>query len=118
MIMEIHGDSLHGVPLLAISGDVDHSTAPALDQALKETLASGGQRLLVDLTECRYIDSGGLAVFLYLTRRIRPQGWLGVLGADKNVYRLFEIVGLVQEPTFRMFAGREDVATLLEQDAA
>jgi anti-sigma B factor antagonist len=116
--MEIHEDSLHGVPLLAITGDVDHSTAPELDQALNKTLGSGKERLLVDLTGCRYVDSGGLAVFLYLARRIRPRGWLGVLGADRNVYRLFEIVGLMQEPTFRMFDRREDVAALLDQGAA
>jgi anti-sigma B factor antagonist len=116
--MEIRGESLLGVPLLAISGDVDHSTASELDQAVQQTLAPEDQRLIVDLTSCRYIDSGGLAVFLYLARRVRPDGWLGVVGADRNIHRLFEIVGLMQEPGFRMFARREEAAALLAREAA
>jgi anti-anti-sigma factor len=111
--MEIHGDSLLGVPLLAISGDVDHSTAADLDRAVQENLRPDNQRLLVDLTSCRYIDSGGLAVFLYLARRLRSQGWLGVIGANRNVHRLFEIVGLMQEPGLRMFSRREEAAALI-----
>jgi anti-sigma B factor antagonist len=111
--VQIRGDSLCGVPVLAITGDVDHATAPALDQAVRDVLQTDDLRLIVDLTSCRYIDSGGLAVFLYLVRRIRSQGWLGVIGADPNLYRLFEIVGLTQEPGFRVFAGADDVVALL-----
>lgn len=115
--MQIREDSLCGVPVLAITGDVDHSTAPDLDRAVQETLRPDDPRLIVDLSSCRYIDSGGLAVFLYLVRRIRPHGWLGVIGADRNLHRLFEIVGLIQEPGFRMFAGAEEAAAVLGKQA-
>ncbi len=111
--MEIRGESLEGVPLLVVSGEVDHSTAGELELAVQESLRSGAQRLFVDLTSCRYIDSGGLAVFLYLVRRSQPTGWLGVIGADRNVQRLFEIVGLAQEPGLRMFSGRDEALALL-----
>jgi anti-sigma B factor antagonist len=115
--MQIRGDSLCGVPVLAITGDVDHSTAPDLDRAIRDTLRPDDPRLMVDLSSCRYIDSGGLAVFLYLVRRVRSNGWLGVIGADPNLSRLFEIVGLTQEPGFRMFAGTEEAAAELGKQA-
>lgn len=111
--MEIRGDYLLGVPLLAISGDVDHSSAPVLDRAVQENLRADDQRLIVDLTSCRYIDSGGLAVFLNLARRLRSHGWLGVVGANRNVRRLFEIVGLMQEPGLRMFSRPEEAMALI-----
>jgi anti-sigma B factor antagonist len=110
--MEIRGDSLLGVPLLAVTGDVDHSTAPELDRAVRDSLREDDPRLIVDLSSCSYIDSGGLAVFLSMMRRIRSEGWLAVLGADRNLHRLFEIVGLVQEPGFHMLAGREEATAL------
>jgi anti-anti-sigma factor len=110
--MEIRGDSLLGVPLLAVTGDVDHSTAPELDRAVRNSLREGNPRLIVDLSSCRYIDSGGLAVFLFMVRRIRSEGWLAVLGADRNLHRLFEIVGLAHEPGFHMLAGLEEATVL------
>jgi anti-sigma B factor antagonist len=113
--MEIRGDSLHGVPLLAITGDVDHSTAPEFDRAIRQNLNPEDPRLLVDLSGCCYIDSGGLAVFLYLVREIRTEGWLGVIGADRNLKRLFQIVGLAQEPAFHMFADADGAAALVAE---
>ncbi len=115
--MQIRGDSLCGVPVLAITGDVDHSTASDLDSAVRHAFQPDDPRILLDLSSCRYIDSGGLAVFLYLVRRIRSQGWLGVIGADQNLSRLFEIVGLIQEPGFRMFTGAEEAAAALGKQA-
>lgn len=115
--MQIRGDSLCGLPVLAVTGDVDHSTAPDFGRAVRDTLQSDDPRLIVDLSSCRYIDSGGLAVFLHLVRRIRSDGWLGVMGADRNLYRLFEIVGLMQEPGFRVFTGAEDAAAVLGKQA-
>ena len=111
--MEIRGDSLLGVPLLAITGDVDHSTAPDLDRAIRDALHADDPRLVMDLTSCSYIDSGGLAVFLYLVRGLRADGWLGVVGADRNIYRLFEIVGLTREPGLRMFDRVEEAAAMV-----
>jgi len=110
--MEIRGDSLGGVTLLVITGDVDHSTAPDLDRAVRDALQEDDPRLIIDLTSCRYIDSGGLSVLLYLVRCTRSHGWLGVIGADRNLCRLFETIGLLQEPAFRMFAGTEEAAAL------
>ena len=111
--MEIRGDSLHGVPLLAVLGDVDHSSAPDLDRAIRDALRDDDPRLVMDLTSCPYIDSGGLAVFLYLVRGLRSDGWLGIVGADRNIYRLFDIVGLMREPGFRMFDRVEEAEALV-----
>ena len=44
------------------------------------------QQLLLDLTRCGYIDSGGLAVLIYLTRRLTPCGWLGVVVTSETFF--------------------------------
>ena len=88
--MDIREDSLLGVPVLKISGEIDHSSASDFDRSAQAHTCLGDHRLIVDLTSCRYIDSGGLAVFLYLTRHLPALGWLAVVGADRNVRRLFQ----------------------------
>lgn len=100
--MEIGRKSLGSVPLLEICGDIDHSTAEELHQAVYGA-QDGEGRLLLDLTGCRYVDSGGLAVILSATRDRVSGGWLGVIGAGRNVTRLFHLVGLHDEPAFHQF---------------
>ena len=111
--MEILEASLSGVPILRITGEVDHYTSPLLDQAIQRVLPVDGSRLLLDLTDCDYLDSGGLAVLLLVVRRVRTQGWLGVIGANANLIRLFEIVGLKTEPGFRVFGDEKDASAAL-----
>ena len=111
--MEVHQSSLSGVPLLLVTGDVDHSNSSALEQAVREAAAVDSGRLLVDLSECPYLDSGGLSVFLFAVRDMREKGWLGVIGPNPNLARLFEIVGLSADPNFRIFSTREDASASL-----
>ena len=115
--MDIREDSLLGVPVLIVSGEIDHSSASDFDRSAQAHVCLGDHRLIVDLTSCRYIDSGGLAVFLYLARHLPARGWLAVVGADRNVSRLFQIIGLEQEPGFRMFSRLEEAAALIESAA-
>jgi hypothetical protein len=62
-----------------------------------------GETVLIDLTRCRYIDSGGLAVLFSGRRKLAPGGWLGIIGTDTNILRLLEIVGLTSGPGVRLF---------------
>jgi len=57
-----------GVPLLRVNGDVDHSKAPSFEAAVQEALAGSDCRLLLDLSGCRYIDSGGINVMIQRPR--------------------------------------------------
>ena len=63
--IEVLQTACSDVSVLKVSGDVDHLTAPALEEILEETLAGGGTHLLVDLADCSYLDGGGLSVLRY-----------------------------------------------------
>jgi anti-anti-sigma factor len=105
--MEVLETSLSGIPLIRITGDVDHSNAPALDEAAHRALRSNPGLLLLDLTNCPYLDSGGLGVLLSLVREVRDTGWVGVVGTNPNVLRLLEIVGLATDAHLRIFTDAE-----------
>jgi anti-anti-sigma factor len=101
--MEVFQASLSGVPLVRVVGDIDHGNSAALDAAVKKSQGLDGHRLLLDLSACPYIDSGGLSVLLLVVRDLRSDGWLGIVTSNKNLLRLFEIVGLQSDPGIRLF---------------
>jgi anti-sigma B factor antagonist len=111
--MEISQVSLCGIPLLRVAGDIDHSASPVFYEAVQTSLALDGGRLLLDLSACPYLDSGGLGVILIAHREVRGRGWLGVVGPSPNIQRLFELVGLLAEESFIVFEDEEDVAKLI-----
>ena len=108
--MEVFQTSLSGIPLFRIVGDVDHYSAPELEAVACEALALDSGRLLFDLTAVHYIDSGGAGFLLALDRDLGANGWLGIIGADPNLLRIFAIVGLIGRPSFRIFAHLEDAS--------
>ena len=109
--MEIVTTTLKEIPLLATQGDIDHNTCEAVGAAFDSALDEGAQRVLLDLSDVSYIDSGGLSVIFSAARRLRPDGWLGVINPNPNIRRLLELVGLLVDPSFRVFPDRETAET-------
>ncbi len=106
--MEVLASSVSGVPLLKVTGDVDHLSASALEKSVQDVLSVDGLRLFLDLSGCPYLDSGGLSVLLVTLRQVRDKGWLGVVAPNPNLLRLFEIVGLTSAGSFRVFSDLEE----------
>jgi anti-anti-sigma factor len=115
--MDVKTNEIRGIPLLELEGEIDHGNCGAVESAVATLLDGNAQALLLDLQRVNYIDSGGLSVILSTMRRLRGKGWLGVIGPNANVTRLLEIVGLLVDPDFRVFADRADAETLLAPPA-
>jgi anti-anti-sigma factor len=114
--MEVVQAYLSGVPLLAVVGDIDHETSAAFDDAVKGSRALDHGRLLLDLSECPYIDSGGLSVLLSAARQLPSDGWLGIVTNNKNILRLLEIVGLGLYPGIKVFDDLDRVKEYLDEE--
>jgi anti-sigma B factor antagonist len=104
--MNVTVTSLRGAPLLEMQGEIDHGTCGAVETALDEVLDQGNTIVFLDLSQVAYIDSGGICVLLSEARRLRGNGWLGVINPNANVRRLLEIVGLFADSGFRAFDDR------------
>ena len=106
--LEVSQHSLHGgVRLLALRGELDVATAPALRQALDAALDDTTPRLLVDLAEVTFIDSTALMTLLNALRRtVRRGGRLALVCANPTVLRLFEATRT--DTTFAIFPSREE----------
>ena len=82
---------------LAVSGEVDSSSAPTLRAHLDEVLDKGVSDLTVDLTGVTFLDSAGLCVLAAAHRRaVRSDVRLRVLATSRAVIRPMQITGLYE----------------------
>jgi anti-sigma B factor antagonist len=93
--------------VLAVRGEIDLFTAPELKQVLAESIESGRNHIVVDLTETTFLDSTALGVLIGAVKRLRSRnGALAIVNVDENIAKTFEITGLDQ--IFTILATRDE----------
>ena len=91
------GDLEHGVRTISVRGELDLSTAPDLDVPLENALETGEGSVLIDLCQCEFIDSTGIALIVRAWQRLDggDNGRSLVLCSQNDqVRRVLEITGL------------------------
>ena len=80
---------------VAVTGDLDLWSAPALEQRLGACIERGQCWIVVDLSRASFLDSSGLGALTNSMRRIeRKGGRLVVINTDPQLRRVFELTGL------------------------
>lgn len=84
-----------GLLVVSVIGELDQSTAPDLREALAQTLEQPSDPVLVNLSECDFIDSTGLSLLVEAKRRVEEEELrFGVCCPDADVRRLLELTGI------------------------
>lgn len=82
-----------GSVVVAVDGEIDVATAPELEHAFAGVGAE--KRVVLDLSECGFIDSSGLRTLLGARSAAESAGGALVLVvSDPGLLRVFEVVGL------------------------
>ena len=83
-----------GVAVIAVTGELDAHTAPAVREAVEAVIAPGA-RVVVDLSAISFLDSTGLGVFVTALKHLREgEGSLDLVIASPRVLKVFELTGL------------------------
>jgi anti-sigma B factor antagonist len=77
---------------LVLEGRLDTTTAPQLEEELKEAL-NGVTELDFDINALQYISSAGLRVLLSAQKVMNKQGEMKVIGANEDIREIFEVTG-------------------------
>jgi anti-sigma B factor antagonist len=86
-----------GIPLVSVSGEVDLTTAPALERTLRDAAEDQTGEVIVDLTCCSFLDSRGLTALLATRKRLgNSDRSLGLVLSNPNVLKIFQITGFDQ----------------------
>jgi anti-anti-sigma factor len=93
---EARREERDGVLVIGIRGELDLNTAPQLEELLAPALASGDSAVAIDLSECEFIDSTGIALIVRAWQALDGEGGPGfaLCGLDDQVRRLLRITGL------------------------
>lgn len=78
---------------LAVSGEVDLTSAPALEDEITGLVEASVNELILDLSGVGFMDSTGLRVLLKASKMLEA-GKLTIRGPSDPVRRLLEVSGL------------------------
>ncbi|MDX3059143.1 STAS domain-containing protein [Streptomyces sp. NE06-03E] len=94
-------------PVLVITGDLDHHTAPELRKATDGLTLAVGELLVLDLVGLDFCDSSGISALLSARSvAIGQGGHIALAAVPANTARILRIAGLDQ-----VFALHPDTAT-------
>ena len=81
---------------ISLAGDLDPATAPQLDAAIKDAIATDGlERVVLDLSKLTFIDSSGLRVFVTARQALSALDIeLTLRSPSVTARRLLDITGL------------------------
>ena len=116
MKQNILAGHLDGIPLLRVDGDLDRVTGAKLVHWGEEASGGGNRLLLLDLSGCQYVDSGGLGSLFSLLELLTPRGVAVAFGTSPDVERLLETVGLLRTPAFRIYFDEAAVRAALASE--
>jgi anti-sigma B factor antagonist len=77
---------------LKVSGRLDTTTAPSLENAVSEAIGSC-EYLILDFANLEYISSAGLRVILKAQKAMAAKGGMKLLHVNDTIMEIFEITG-------------------------
>jgi anti-sigma B factor antagonist len=106
-----------GIRLLEVNGELDLSTATQLEGPLEDATSASDAAVLIDLTDCTFIDSTGIALVVRAWQRVDAgagnggEGGLVLCCQNEQVKRVLEVTGL--EHSLRVFGTRDEAVAAL-----
>jgi anti-anti-sigma factor len=86
-----------GIRALAVRGELDMNTVPELEAEIDRALAGEGVAVMLDLSDCEFIDSTGIALIVRTWQRVgggESEGRFVLCCDNRQVRRLLEITGV------------------------
>jgi len=110
--MEILQDRAGDALVVTVAGRLDSASAGAFRDALAPLDAAREPRIVLDLGRVDYISSAGLAVLLWMAKRMRDSGRSFVLcEVGVQVRRVLELASYIQY--FTIAATRDEALALM-----
>jgi anti-sigma B factor antagonist len=106
-----------GVHAISVAGELDHATADQLRTPLRETIEAGTSAVMIDMSDCGFIDSTGLGVIVEAWRDLQARNGtdaaLSLCCPSTEVRRLLEVTGIDQAIEIR--DSREDAIAVVKK---
>lgn len=98
---EVESEELEGgIRVFTVRGELDMNTAPALEKKLDSALSGPASSIVLDLCECEFIDSTGIALIVRAWQQLdrgaggEGEGRVVLCSHNHQVRRLLKITGV------------------------
>jgi anti-anti-sigma factor len=98
---EVESEELEGgIRVFTVRGELDMNTAPELEQKLESALSGSASSIVLDLCECEFIDSTGIALIVRTWQQLdrgaggEGEGRVVLCSHNHQVRRLLKITGV------------------------
>jgi len=106
---EIRREELdEGILAIAVRGELDMDTSPELEKELQQAIAEPTGSVVLDLSECEFIDSTGIALIVNAWQKLEqgePDSRLVLCCENHQVRRLLKVTGV--DASISMHEGRD-----------
>lgn len=83
---------------ITITADLDAASVAAMREEI-DAIAAGDADVIIDMSQCRFIDSSGVGAIVYLHKRMRTRGYRvqlsGLQGQPLKLLRHLGIAGML-----------------------
>jgi anti-sigma B factor antagonist len=116
--MSVSEEQLAGdIWLVKVSGRLDQSQTAVLEESLQKLLLENHNRLVIDLSDVTYVNSGGLRCLVTIWRQARDHGGKVVLcNLGERISQVFAVVGF--DKVFDIYASLAEAQESLVGDQA
>jgi anti-sigma B factor antagonist len=105
--MNITEREQNGVTIFTLDGRVDSEGAVDLDLALQTATSEGKSKMILEMSQVRYMNSSGLRTLAdILTQNRKSGGDLKLVSLHPKVQRVFQIIGF--DKFFSIYATVEE----------
>jgi anti-sigma B factor antagonist len=102
--------------LISVEGELDLSSAPQLKWTLLDSLDSGRDQLVLDLSLSTFMDSTALGVLIGVNRSLDIGGRMAIACPRTDVLHIFELSGM--DSAFAIFATLGEALAYIQRDPA
>jgi anti-sigma B factor antagonist len=94
-MLDISVQSLKRVDLITLSGRVDSSTAPDLEETLEDRMNQGRHNLVLEMSDVNYLSSAGLRALVSALRTCKKKsGDVRIANPSERVSEVMSLAGL------------------------
>jgi anti-sigma B factor antagonist len=84
----------HAIAVLAVSGEIDLASAPAVEYAIAEVLAENPPSLIIDLSGVQFLGSPGVRILVAAREKFVDEDCFSVVAQGPMTSRIIQLLDL------------------------
>ena len=112
--MEMSEEKKGNVMVFSLSGRLDSSTSPVVDNKILDAIEEGAHNVILDFSRLDYISSAGIRVLVHCHKELeKKHGNIFLAAVPKPIENVLYITGFL--PYFKVYDGQAQALAALEK---